>query len=49
MLSPVSFHCSPFGGNIILISVLLSFTEFLVLHLLLLAAADGADALFFSA
>lgn len=49
MLLPVSFHCGPFGGNIILISVLLYFAEILVVHLLLLDAAVGADALFFTA
>lgn len=49
MLLPVSFHCCPFGGNIILISVLLYFAEILVLHLLLLDAAVGADTLFFTA
>lgn len=49
MLSPVSFRCDPFGGNIILISVLLSFAEISVVRLLLLDAAVRADALFFTA
>jgi len=49
MLSPVSFYCGPFGGDVILISVPLCFAETSVVHLLLLDAAVGADSLFFTA
>lgn len=49
MLSPLSFHFCPFGGNIIFISVPVYFAETLLVHLLLLHAAVGADALRFTA
>lgn len=47
MLSPVLFHCDAVDGNI-LISVLLSFSEALVVLLLLIDAAVRADTCFFT-